>query len=487
VKIVAQYSRMSSVKMKTKYQLPTTTSPGVYFFRDIQDRILYVGKAANLKKRLNSYKKPLIHIQGEALNVDKSRIIKMLETATGLDWQETGSKIEALILESQLIKKHRPPFNIMLRDDKQYFYVGTTRSTRTSSEPQSNSSGQAQEEFPRIFLTHQPTRTILSSSPATRNQKLDTSYVGPFTEGSSLKSTLKLLRRIFPYCTCKQKHHRYCLNYHIGNCLGFCCLKDPKFTPEQKSDYKKNIKAIQDILDGKKISVLKSLGKEMKRLAQNHDFDKAIELRNKLAQLQQVFENAKVIKELAGKEKVLLELQKILHLSSVPRRIEGYDVSNIQGQFATGSMVVFTPSTLRDASGQASSGQATYHPDKNEYRKFKIRTISPDQGGDVAMLKEMLTRRFNHPEWQFPDLIIIDGGKAQLNTALSVVPKNISVIALTKDDKHKGSHIFSGTKKTAMPLFDLPLTVKNLILFIDSEAHRFAISYYRKLHRRNMS
>ena len=405
-----------------------------------------------MKNRLASYRK-VIHTQGPTLRVDNSRINKMLETATDLSWQETGSEIEALILESQLIKKHRPPFNIMLRDDKQYFFVGITK-----------------EEFPHIFLTHQPTKPKLSTRKVGPCVWITAEFIGPFTEGASLKATLKLLKRIFPFCTCKQKHNRYCLNYHIGNCLGFCCLKNPKFTPEQKTDYKKNIKAVRDILSGKRTSVLKNLEKEMNTEGKRENFEKAIKLRNKLAQLQQVFENAKVIKELAGKEKILLELQKILDMPSVPRRIEGYDISNIQGQFATGSMVVFTNG----------------HPDKNEYRKFKIRTVSPDQGGDVAMLKEMLTRRFNHPEWQFPDLILVDGGKGQLSTALSVIPKNISVIALSKDEKHKGHHIFSGTKKTAMPLSDLPDSTRNLILFVDSEAHRFAISYYRKLHRKTI-
>ena len=445
--------------------------PGVYFFRDIQDRILYIGKASNLKNRLASYRK-VIHTQGPTLRVDNSRINKMLETAIDLSWQETSSEIEALILESQLIKKHRPPFNIMLRDDKQYFFVGITK-----------------EEFPRVFLTHQPklannptpsprpgepvpTVPPLRGSPSATGFKdrLLANFTGPFTEGASLKSTLKLLKKIFLFCTCKQKHNRYCLNYHIGNCLGFCCLKSPKFTPEQKAGYKKNIKNVRDILNGKKISVLKNLEQEMDTEGKKENFEKAIELRNKLAQLQQVFENAKVIKELAGKEKVLLELQKVLDTPSVPRRIEGYDISNIQGQFATGSMVVF------------SNGQ----PDKNEYRKFKIKTVPANKGGDVAMLKEMLARRFNHPEWQFPDLILIDGGKGQLSTALSIIPKNISVIALTKDEKHKGHHIFSATKKTAIPLFDLPHSIKNLILFVDSEAHRFAISYYRRLHRRSI-
>ena len=260
------------------------SSPGVYFFKDRQDRILSIGKAVNLKNRLAAYRK-----------APDPKMAKMLETATDLDWQETGSEIEALILESRLIKKHRPPFNIMLRDDKQYFFVGITK-----------------EEFPRMFLTHQPTKSGKSSIRPLENSRATsrgsrvgrladlpkTNFIGPFTEGASLKTTLKLLRKIFPYCACQQKHHRYCLNYHISNCLGFCCLKEPIFTPEQKTDYQKNIRAIKNILNGKKTSVLKDLKKEMKHLAKKHDFDQAIKLRNKSVQLQRVFENAKVIKQM---------------------------------------------------------------------------------------------------------------------------------------------------------------------------------------------
>mgnify|MGYP001611952552 CR=1 FL=1 len=445
------------IKRLSKSKSPL--SAGVYFFKDRRGRVLYIGKAAKLKHRLSSYRR----------NIDP-RIGQMLKTAVDLDWQETGSEIEALILESQLIKKHRPPFNIMLRDDKQYFFVGITK-----------------EKFPKIFLTHQPPGLSKSAIHPLENSRAKSrgsrvgsmadlpkvNYIGPFTEGSSLKSTLKLLKKVFPFCTCKQKHHRYCLNYHIGNCLGFCCLKnnsDRSVGAAEIKHYQKNIKAVRDVLSEKRTSVLKNIEKEMNASAKKHNFEKAIELRGKIVQLQRVFENARIIKELTGRKKVLEELKKYLRLPVLPERIEGYDISNIQGQFATGSMIVFT------------NGQ----PDKNEYRKFKIRTVSPDQGSDVAMLKEMLIRRFNHPEWQFPDLIVIDGGKGQLSTALSTVPNKTQVLALAKDNKHTGSHIYQPNKKEATPLKDLPVSVKNLILFVDSEAHRFAITYYRKLHRRNI-
>src|SRR3990167_5972590 len=248
-------------------------------------------------------------------------------------------------------------------------------------------------------------------------------YIGPFTDGTALKTTLRYLRRIFPYCTCKKPHNNFCLNYHIGKCFGFCCLKD---NPEQSRraaeiEYKRSIRAIK----------------------------------NKLEKIKRVFENAKIIRDIGHKT---LDKKNIY-------RIEGYDIANIQGKYAVGAMVVF------------SNGK----PDKNEYRKFKI--YSKQSSDDTAMLKEVLTRRFNHPEWPAPDLILIDGGKAQLSAALKVICTQIPVIALAKDEKHRGSKIFISGKKNSISLSKLPTDAKNLLLHFDSDAHRFAISYHRRLHR----
>ncbi len=427
---------------------------GVYLFRDQRGRILYIGKAANLKNRLKSY-------------FDKSpknpRLQKMLEAVKRIDWQETDSEIEALILESRLIKKSRPLFNIMLRDGKQYFFVGFTK-----------------EDFPKLVITHQPLKKFtVCSDQFTENKKLptnqlktehwllSTNFIGPFTDGTALRITLKLLRRIFPYCTCKQKHNNYCLNYHIGNCLGYCCLKKEASAKEINS-YRKNIEAIKEMLNGRKTSLIKKMEKDMAAAAKKKDFERAIRLRDQLKKIKGIFENSKIIRELELKNKEsargLDALKKTLNLPALPRRIEGYDVSNIQGEFATGAMAVFIDGK----------------PDKNEYRKFKIRTTG--EPNDVAMLKEVLARRFNHPEWQYPDLILIDGGKGQLSAAKAVIQDEIPIIALTKNEKHIGDHVLSTTRKTVIKIKKLPPAVRNLILQIDAEAHRFAINYYRKLH-----
>ncbi len=473
----------------------TPDTPGIYRFQNRQKKDIYIGKASSIKKRLASYILALSSSNGKTAPTpqgrgsDRSvgadpRIQKMIAVAEYLTYIKTNSDIEALILESQLIKQRRPQFNIMLRDDKQYFFVGFTF-----------------DDFPRIFLTHQPYSAggrILSprpggpvpsvpplrGSPSTTGLKNrpPAEFVGPFTDGAALKATLKYLRDIFPYCTCKQKHHNFCLNYHIEKCAGFCCIKNPEARSMNqelrkfKNQYKQNIKAIKNILSGKKNSLIKELKKEMNRAGKKHDFPKAIELRNKFERLEQVFKNARIIKSSSILKKHAPFLSGILHNTKPIIHIEGYDISNIQGKYATGAMVTFVNGL----------------PDKNLYRKFEIRRISSASGGfgDTQMLAQILERRFSHPEWPFPDLILIDGGKGQLNAALTTLRESgitnyeSRVIALSKDDRHKGHQIFISNKKRPIPLAKLSEVDRNLLLAVDVEAHRFAVSYYRKLHRR---
>jgi excinuclease ABC subunit C len=183
------------------------------------------------------------------------------------------------------------------------------------------------------------------------------------------------------------------------------------------------------------------------------------------------FANAKIIKKIAFREDGLDQLTKLLNLPRPPRRIEGYDISNIQGRYAVGSMVVFWDG----------------NPDKNEYRKFKIKTVSV--ADDLAMLGEIIERRLKHHDWLYPDVIIVDGGKNQLKKLESALRDSllkIPVIALTKNNKHRGSHIFVSGKRSAIPLSRLTSATRDLILQIDEEAHHFAIGYYRKLHSRQL-
>ena len=421
----------------------TPDSPGIYRFQGPDEQDVYIGKASSIKKRLASY-----------LKTPDSRIQKMIAAAVGLAHIETHSDIEALILESQLIKQQRPQFNIMLRDDKQYFFVCFTK-----------------EDFPKVILTHQ-----------IENWKLKIgNCVGPFTDGVALKATLKYLRNIFPYCTCSQKHHNFCLNYHIGKCIGYCCLKGHQ-PREQHRRYLANIKALKDILNGRKSALVKELKKEMAIAGKKHDFATAISLQKKMERLEQVFYNAQVIRHSEILKSYNSGLPKLLKIKKPVIRIEGYDVSNIQGQHATGSMVTFINGI----------------PDKNFYRKFNIRQnfSSKNLGGqvknkwgDTQMLAQILERRLNHPEWPFPDLILIDGGKGQVSSALAILKEmniKIPVIGISKNEKHMGHQLVIPHRKQPLPLTKLGITDKNLLLAIDAEAHRFAISHYRKLHGKSV-
>ncbi len=460
--------------------------PGIYIFKNKAGEFLYIGKAGNLKNRVRQYLRP---------DPERPFLKHLMNEAEKVDFKTTSSEIEALILESRLIKEKQPKYNVMFRDGKQYFYIGITK-----------------DEFPRLFLTHQPykiagkkfktQKSNFKSNPNVLKLKIENlnlsyqsiQYIGPFTDGNALKTTLRLLRRVFPYCTClsardpakrdKQKHNNFCLNYHIGKCLGICCLKQQSQNSNfqfsifnESKKYRKNIKAVKEILSGKKDVLLKSLRKELISLGKNQEFEKAIELRDKIEKLEKIFANAKIIQDAkygpGTAEAALERLVRIFKLIRLPGRIEGYDISNIQGQNAVGAMVVFV------------AGQ----PDKNEYRKFKIYLKeAPD---DTAMLKEVLLRRFIHPEWPKPDLIFIDGGKGQLNAAKNAIAKpsafakasaDTAIISLAKGKQE----VFSTTLKKPVSMKKLPPEVRNLILHIDSEAHRFAISYYRKIHRRKI-
>jgi excinuclease ABC subunit C len=368
-------------------------TPGVYVWRDAGRRPLYIGKAANVRSRLSNYQKPT-----------DPRIRAMVAHAATLTWQTTDTDIEALILESQLIKKLKPRYNIDWRDDKNYFYVEFSKET-----------------FPRIVLTHQP--------------KGD--FVGPFTEGIPLKATLRVLRNLFPYCTCKQMHHLRCLNAHIGKCPGYCCLKTPP-TSAQKKDYARNIRAIRDVLTGKRDALVRKLARTMPDTA---------------LKLLRVFQNAQIN----------ARNQKLAEHPGAPARVEGYDVANISGQHAVGAMVVFTSGT----------------PDKSEYRLFNIKgkgglvPRSFSVGGDTDMLREMLERRIKN-SWPLPDLVVIDGGKAQLNVAKKIFGARTPIVAVTKNDRHQASKLIGATADRA------------LAFAVDAESHRFAISRYRLKHRKSI-
>lgn len=415
--------------------------PGVYIFKK-SHKPLYVGKASNLKSRLGSY----------FLQNTGGKVKRLLQEADEVEWVELESDVEALIKESELIKLHMPKFNIVMRDDKNYFYVAITK-----------------EDFSRILLTHQPKFHRIKARGG--RKPVDVNLIGPFTSGSALKTTVRLLRNIFPYCTCKELHKRPCLNSQIGRCLGYCCVIGMGNRPV-KEEYKKNIISVISILTGRKKQLLRDFRRRMKEASERQEFERAARLRDQILGIENIFSHSLVLQErghVRNKElwqwgAIQNTLKSLFNTEKNILRVEGYDISNISGTESTGSMVVFV------------NGKA----DKNEYRKFKIKTVH--QISDVDMHKEVARRRFMHPEWQFPDLMLIDGGRGQLNAFLSVLSEKgfwgkILAAGLAKREEE----LYIDSKPLPVRLRSLPLETASFFQRVRDESHRFAKKYHHKL------
>jgi excinuclease ABC subunit C len=409
-------------------ELPKTT--GVYLFRAGKNTI-YIGKAINIQSRVkNHFNQPSYR---DNLFIDKINKIGFFET--------NNSEIEALILEANLIKKYQPKYNVVWKDGKNYFYVAVA---------------QNENKISYVYITHQP-------ASAKGYGVAKPKYIGPFVEGTALKKTLRFLRRVFPYYTSAKHPKNKCTYCHLDLCPG------PNL---DLVEYKKNIKKLILILKGKRNAVLNSLKKEMRQASKNQDFEKAGKIRDKIFALHQVMSHTHVIEN----SKFGFTAERPIRNSKFTGRVECYDISNIQGKFATGSMVVFI------------NGM----PNKNLYRKFKIKM--KNEPNDIAMLKEILQRRFKHSEWPYPEVILIDGGKAQLNAVLSVIAQNSGLprspagsLAMTVMAIAKGrQELFIEGKKNPIPLKQLPQEIYNLIKQLDDEAHRFAITYHKKLRKNNL-
>ncbi len=415
-------------------QLPRTT--GVYTFKNGR-LFLYIGKAINIRKRVKNHFQQPVYRDNLFLNKVKK-----------IGFIETYSEIEALLLEAKLIRQYKPKFNILWKDDKNYFYIEITK-----------------EDFPRVLLTHQ------------KKDNLKSIYVGPFVEGKSLKAVLKSLRKVFPYRTCKTLLKRPCLWYQLRRCSAPCLLKSklgkqiPTTEKRIKEESQQNVKNLIRVIQGKKKQVLQNLTKEMKKAVDKENFEQAAKMRDQILALEKIVAHTKIIEYPKIPEYKWNDIQKILqkaiNIKGGILHIEAYDVSNIQGKKSTGAMVAFVKGI----------------PDKNLYRKFKIKSVA--KPNDVAMIKEVLKRRFSHPEWPYPDLILIDGGKAQLNAAVSSIKYQVSktkipVIALAK---RKNELYIEGRKKPIL-LNKLPREIFNLILQLRDEAHRFALKYHLKLRKK---
>ena len=412
-------------------------TPGVYFFKK-GSVLLYIGKALDLKKRLASYFRATVG--------DKVR--RLRAEATSVEWNEMASNIEALIREAELIRRYTPKYNVLMRDDKSYLYVAFTR-----------------EPFPRVVAVR---RTMIADA------RWDV-VVGPFISSMTLYATLKLLRRIFPYCTCRTPHKRPCWNAQIGRCPGFCCDKSTSQNSNDKlqTEYGENIKNIIAVLSGKRRGLAVRLKREMREASRAEAYERAALLRDQTERLEDIFRHRHTLSPLRGRGTRVAwpRMEKIVRATTGAEReicrVEGYDISNISGTAATGSMVVFVDGS----------------PVKAEYRKFKIKTVH--RISDVDMHREVMRRRLSHPEWPYPDLIVIDGGKPQLNAVASVIREarerrhalGITLSALAK----RGEELYIEGKTKPVRLDSLPHPVMHFFQRVRDESHRFAKRYHHKL------
>ena len=441
---------MEFAKVKKK-KLPDV--PGVYFFLGPRKKILYIGKAGSLRDRVRSYFSKDIAFSRSAA------IEKMVQDAQDIAFQKTDSVLEAVILEADLIKKFRPKYNTQEKDDKSFNYVVITK-----------------EDFPRILLVRGRDLQFYSNN-LMKLGKLQATY-GPFPQGGVLKEALKIIRKIFPFrdsCIPLQKQHPYklefvrvllraktyenellhksapkpCFNRQIGLCPGVC-------TGEvSKEDYAKTIRNIRLFFSGKKKDLIKKLEKEMKATAKERNFEEAAKLRNTIFSLKHIHD----VSLLKNTPLSFQSSQEFWNESG--GRIEGYDVAHLGGESMVGVMTVVEGS----------------EPNKSEYRKFKIQGIKT--ANDTAALKQILERRLEHHEWPLPKIIVVDGGKAQVNVAeklLQNVGIRIPVLGVVKNERHRPKNILGDR--------GIRQKYESAILLANAEAHRFAIRFHKKLLRK---
>jgi excinuclease ABC subunit C len=411
------------MKSQALSRLNMPDSPGVYIFKDARKRPLYIGRATSLKDRTKSY-------FGDDLIVTRGpRIIDMVTRAKSLSWQETDSVLEAIILESLLIKRYQPHYNVDERDDKSDQYVIIT-----------------DETWPRVFLAR--ARDFDATAKENRLPYRVKARFGPFVHGGLIKEALKILRKMVPFKDKKSHDPRHEAFYRA---LG---TSPDGNDANAKRRYQRTIANLILFFEGKKATLRAKLERDMKAHARKMEFEEAGRVKKLLYALDHVNDMA-LIKEQEVGSKEHGE-GKDGNSSSRDFRIEAYDIAHLSGTNVVGAMTV-------NVNGESAP---------SEYRKFKL---SRQVDNDIAGLVEILSRRLNHSEWTYPDLIVVDGNQNQLKAAEAVLKARritIPVVAVTKDERHKASdligdaHLIEGHPKT--------------IIAVNAEAHRFAINFHRK-------
>lgn len=419
--------------------------PGVYQYFDESGKILYVGKANNLKKRVSSYFRNNNH-------EEKTR--QLVSFISTIEIIPVESEFEALNLEARLINKYKPHYNIILKDDKHYLYIKIT-----------------DEEFPQVTVSR-------------REDDKKSSFFGPYPSSATVKVMLRYLRHIFPFCSQKRTAKKPCFYTHLGlcnPCPGDIKNKSSGERETLKRKYRLNIRRLKDLLNGKTKYIQTELQSQMKEDARQERFEEAARIRDTLNKIdylithfdrtERYLENPNLARDTWRDEQS--ELTKVLspYFSNLKEihRIECYDVSNISGKLSVGAMVTFI------------NGE----PFKNQYRKFRLKTTGkPD---DFAMHSEMMARRLRHAEdWPFPEIFIIDGGKPQLVAIRKVFSElNVTtpVIGLAKQEEE--IVVFDKGDFGKIRLTRNSPALK-LIQRLRDESHRFAHSYHEKLRMKSL-
>lgn len=410
--------------------LPET--PGVYFFLDEKDAILYIGKATVLRDRVRSY------FSSDILETRGPKIAKMIGLVHTVRWKATDSVLEALLLETRLIKECQPPYNTDAKDDKSYNHVVIT-----------------DELFPRVLLVR---GRDLSEGKFIHPIR---SMYGPFPHGTKLRIAMNIVRKMFPYRdACEpwsakdesgrkkrgierggRRNPKACFHAQIGLCPGVCAGE------MSARAYGGIIRNIERFFDGEKKAIIDALEREMMREAKRLHFERAAELKRTIFSLAHIHDVALLAGEPRSADR-----------ESRGVRIEGYDVAHLGGESSVGVMVV-----CRDEV-----------PDKDEYRKFLLR--GKHAGDDLSALEEILRRRLRHSEWVQPDVVVVDGGFLQLGVAERLCAEagwdEVRLVGVVKNTKHQPERLIGDTTAIA--------EYRRAILLANAEAHRFAIGYHRK-------
>jgi len=422
-------------------------SPGVYIYKNKEGNVIYVGKAVNLKRRVSSYFKNK--------NLLDAKSLRLIESTNSIDYILVESEVEALLLEADLVKKYMPKYNITLKDDKNFKYIQIRKDK---------------------FKDGKSIHRLLT---ARKGQDPRSEYLGPFPYGDSVNVIMKSLRRIFPYRDCSvskflryKKLSRPCLYGYTEVCPA-PCVDEGAITYNNE-----NVKKFKRFISGNKKKLINTIKEDMDKEASRLNYEVAAKLRDQIKKLKALsFSSKSVTKEYIENPNFLIhksredvkELKKVVStfFPTLDRleRIEFYDISNISGKNAVGSMVVNKHGLI----------------DRSQYRRFRIKSTS--KPNDPEMMQEVVLRRIKRTDWESPDLIALDGGKGQLSVVREALTEESIQIPLLALAKKKESLIYCDPKRGTFEEITLPKSNRGLQLLIRlrDEAHRFAIEYHRKL------